>query len=237
MKNIHILPTDKPTKLFIHSAFNDLRFDIRELKHDNNQNIYITSNEEIKEGDWCISLCDDESYEEIYQCKDVELIDEEDKKIILTTDQDLIKDGVQAIDDEFLEWFVNNPSCGGVEVEKEQYHQFVGNTKLPLKPNYKIIIPKEKTVTLGKIIPKERVIGLEEPKQELLEEVAERIFTKEKYPTSFETLRKAFISNAKWQQEKSYSEEEVLDLLQDFANDLSDNVINIKRWFEKFKNK
>jgi len=27
------------------------------------------------------------------------------KKIILTTDQDLIKDGVQSIDDEFLEWF------------------------------------------------------------------------------------------------------------------------------------
>jgi hypothetical protein len=36
-------------------------------------------------------------------------------KIILTTDQDLIKDGVQAIDDEFLEWFVKNPSCEEVE--------------------------------------------------------------------------------------------------------------------------
>ena len=38
------------------------------------------------------------------------------KKIILTTDPDLIKDGVQAIDDEFLEWFVKNPSCESVEV-------------------------------------------------------------------------------------------------------------------------
>ncbi len=38
------------------------------------------------------------------------------KKIILTTDQDLIKDGVQAIDDEFLEWFVKNPSCEYVPI-------------------------------------------------------------------------------------------------------------------------
>jgi hypothetical protein len=38
-------------------------------------------------------------------------------KIILTTDQDLIKDGVQAIDDEFLEWFVNNTSCEEVEIK------------------------------------------------------------------------------------------------------------------------
>jgi hypothetical protein len=30
------------------------------------------------------------------------------KKIILTTDLDLIKDGVQSIDNEFLEWFVKN---------------------------------------------------------------------------------------------------------------------------------
>jgi hypothetical protein len=40
------------------------------------------------------------------------------KKIILTTDQDLIKDGVQAIPDDFLEWFVKNPSCEFVEVEE-----------------------------------------------------------------------------------------------------------------------
>jgi hypothetical protein len=39
------------------------------------------------------------------------------RKIILTTDQELIKDGVQAIDDEFLEWFVNNTSCDRVEIK------------------------------------------------------------------------------------------------------------------------
>ena len=61
------------------------------------------------------------------------------KKIILTTDQDLIKDGVQDIDDEFLEWFIENPSCERVEVESMiNMVQFT-----PREFIYKIIIPKE----------------------------------------------------------------------------------------------
>ena len=65
--------------------------------------------------------------------------DEEDKKIILTTDKDLIKDGVQAIDDKFLEWFVKNPSCESVEIEKMfNVVQFTSREFI-----YKIIIPKE----------------------------------------------------------------------------------------------
>ena len=38
------------------------------------------------------------------------------RKIILTTDQSL--NGVQAIGDTFLEWFVKNPSCEKIEVEQ-----------------------------------------------------------------------------------------------------------------------
>jgi hypothetical protein len=62
-------------------------------------------------------------------------------KVILTTDQDLIKDGVQKIDDEFLEWFIKNPSCEEVDV--------IDCTKILLPEEgwytfgYKIIIPKE----------------------------------------------------------------------------------------------
>jgi hypothetical protein len=52
-----------------------------------------------------------------------------------------------------------------------------------------------------------------------------------------ETLIDEILPSLFFQQQRSYSEEEVLDLLQNFANDLSDNVINIKFWFEKFKNK
>jgi hypothetical protein len=76
------------------------------------------------------------------------------KKIILTTDQDLITDGVQAIDDEFLEWFVKNPSCEEVEVDRDERE--VGNHLGGIATeygDYKIIIPQEepKQETLNKI--------------------------------------------------------------------------------------
>ena len=67
------------------------------------------------------------------------------QKIILTTDQDLIKDGVQAIDDEFLEWFVKNPSCEEVEIENV-YDKFLNGDKRSVsdfRKKYKINIPKE----------------------------------------------------------------------------------------------
>jgi hypothetical protein len=96
-------------------------------------------------------------------------------------------------------------------------------------------------------------------KQETLKEAKER-YLDSPLPHSY---RLAVEFGAKWQQENSninalefeiaalksliqdmdatikskYSEEEVLELLQDFANDLSDNVINIKFWFNKFKKK
>jgi hypothetical protein len=85
------------------------------------RHIYITSDEEIKEGDWCLSTDKNFLIKLInlpaFSC---------DKKIILTTDQDLIADGVQQISDEFLEWFVKNPSCKFIEVEKT----FVTNSGL-----------------------------------------------------------------------------------------------------------
>ena len=49
----------------------------------------------------------------------------------------------------------------------------------------------------------------------------------------------AFIAGAKWQQERSYSEEELLDLLFDFQihrNDL-ENCVEAREWFEQFKKK
>jgi hypothetical protein len=141
MKNIHILPTDKPSRL---SYFQGrLLFDKEEFhKTFISQNIYITSDEEIKEGDWC--------YYENGELKGIHKVVNGQrpktmvlKKIILTTDQDLIKDGVQAIDDEFLEWFVKNPSCESVEVITiEKMIGSFGRGKKPIYiDEYKIIIP------------------------------------------------------------------------------------------------
>jgi hypothetical protein len=117
MKNIHVLPTNKPSRLFTWG--NKLRLGdfvgcpgyLGKL----NKNIYITSDEEIKGDTVAINLrfnC----VQKVNPPKDVDYIFNKCfKKIILTTDQDLIKDGVQAIDDEFLEWFVKNPGCEFVE--------------------------------------------------------------------------------------------------------------------------
>jgi hypothetical protein len=55
---------------------------------------------------------------------------------------------VQAIDDEFLEWFVKNPSCE--EVDVEHFGTCCGNQSITqcinckkYNPVYKIIIPQE----------------------------------------------------------------------------------------------
>ena len=137
MKNIHILPTDKPSRLFYLAS--NLHLEQGQLISPKNyQNIYITNDDEIKEGNAYITkhgeVCKSHNGSKIILFKT-------DKKIILTTDQDLIKDGVQAIDDEFLEWFIKNPSCEYVDLiglRKEEGYEFLG---------YEIIIPKEEPCT------------------------------------------------------------------------------------------
>jgi hypothetical protein len=141
MKNIHLLPTDKPSRLLktIPKGNLILSKSITSGSHWENQHIYITSDEEIKEGDLKVG----EYYlyfNKIRQFKEIDNLNrawKDYKKIILTTDQDLIADGVQAIDDTFLEWFVNNPSCEEVKVKLHEV-SFVVTDNI-----YKIIIPKE----------------------------------------------------------------------------------------------
>jgi hypothetical protein len=195
MKNIHILPTENPSSLFEidgHLIINKEQL----IQPKYYRNIYITSDEEVKEGDW---YCSPNGI--ISKHNGTEILPDNWKKIILTTDQDLIKDGVQAIDDEFLEWLVENPSCEFIEIEKEpliiqgesDYFNFDDGKKLNSNAGkYKIIIPQE------------------EPKQETLEEAAERLWLDS---TSQLTSKNSFIQGAKWQQERMYSEEEVEEII------------------------
>ena len=141
MKNIHVLPTDKPSKFFI---TNEDEYGYREhyvpdtMQTIKCMNMHIISEEEIKVGDWFIhpdSSCFNKECKEVsiggYEILQVIKVDENFiyhsammaihknkniKKIILTTDQDLIENGVRAIDDEFLEWFVKNPTCEHIPI-------------------------------------------------------------------------------------------------------------------------
>jgi hypothetical protein len=162
MKNIHILPTDKPSRLYLHSNNElQLRTNIIRTSEDylgTNQNIYITSDEEIKVGDWVIEFqkCDDIG-EVHFTNNEYVIAGHIQKKIILTTDElyihnDLIPKEynpfpqyIQKIDYEFLEWFVKNPTCEEVEVIKvcSTGRKCDGKGKNCNMAKLKIIIPKE----------------------------------------------------------------------------------------------
>jgi hypothetical protein len=132
-----MLPTESETRLYFSDYGKVLNLGSHPKRvYTSGQNIYITSTEEIKTGDWY------KSGKFIWQMKYPQWGEEgqgDAKKIILTTDVDLIKDGVQPIPDEFLEWFVKNQSCEEVEI----INWFGG--MCPCK--YKIIIPKEEPKT------------------------------------------------------------------------------------------
>jgi hypothetical protein len=104
-----------------------------------NANIYITSNEEISgfENNIWVILGTRVFH---WQNTMALVFGNKPKKIILTTDNELIEDGVQAIDDTFLEWFVKNPSCEevGIKVEFIQTPDYLKDGFY-----YKIIIPQE----------------------------------------------------------------------------------------------
>ena len=112
MKNLHALPTDCPSRLRYNiktriwelNEFHKYHTDIKST-----HNIYITSDEEIKEGDWC--------YHPLLKWGSVikSKYDEPNstmKKIILTTDQDLINDGIEQISEDTLLKIVEHINSG-----------------------------------------------------------------------------------------------------------------------------
>jgi hypothetical protein len=221
MKNIHLLPTDKPSRLYL-TTHEYIFEEGYSLSTDEYKHIYITSDELPKLDEWGINIKNNviykdkgfvpTGYEKVY-CR----------KIIFATDLDLINDGVQAIDDEFLEWFVNNPSCEEVEVKKIELNTDY-RSDWKQKFRYKIIIPKEEpkqeTLTYTEAAKKEERIfnSTMMSKQETLEEAAER------------------------QAERMYSEEEVLEQLNilmslpsSTLDKFTDDNGNITmKWFEQF---
>ena len=255
MKNIHVLPTDKKSRLQKNKHNNLFLSEEPKLYSDcTNQNIYITNDEEIKEGDWfynTISLKPEpfkacENGNGYVNCSKYSHYRIDCKKIILTDNKDLIADGVQAIDDEFLEWFVKNPNCEFVDVTT--YH-IKGD--ISGKLHYKIIIPKEETKQFCEnckieISKRGCACGTEEPKQETLEEVAEKIFKfveNDDFKNYILNIQKeTFIAVAKWQQQNKnlYSKEDMWKSYK-ASNTIFEDEIALKqefeKWFNQFKKK
>jgi hypothetical protein len=220
MKNIHVLQKNVLNQLGVdHYGKTPTQIKIEEYLI--NKNIYITSDEEIKEGDWCFYvngvykvLKISSNKRPVIKMSDGTFEISYYKKIILTTDQDLIKDGVQAIDDEFLEWFVKNPSCEEVEVLR---YKNIGYRVYPL------------------------IIQKEESKQETLEEAAS-IFSKQFLDNGNNSEFEAqaaylgFIQCAKWQQEQDknkFSGEDVPNNLESvLAKITHQNDLGLSQWHE-----
>jgi hypothetical protein len=263
MKNIHILPTDnyKNVKL---SLFNNNLYLGDFASTAKPQHIYITSDEEIKEGDWYITILENEVYKATKETQNIMSVanlvgstsyKKTHFKIILTTDQDLIKDGVQAIDDEFLEWFIKNPSCEYVNIEKyhgintsiAEVNYISGDGSLNWKGrndlrDYKIIIPKEEPKQEMPIINGSYGCIIETNKQETLEEAANRILSKEGvklHPSGLETYLKgnvinAMVEMAKWQAKRM--ENAISKFKQETIEEAANNWIKNTSEFLSVKN-
>ena len=218
MKNLYILPTNKPSRLV--KIYNDVNRETFTLKLDvevNDSfkeyvNIYITSDEEITgfENDvWVYNNGRVWFWQNTMALRS----NNKPKKIILTTDQDLIKDGVQEIDDEFLEWFVENPNCEEVEVEKYS-HELESKRE-----------------------------ALEEAAKKWVFEI-----NGNKWSNNDNTAGDnygSFITGAKWQQkqdENLYSEEDLREAFRQGEQNISysetyglDSNLTEQQWFEQFK--
>jgi hypothetical protein len=277
IKNIHIVATENSSKLSYNK--DGVLFLHRLQWRKGTQHIYITSDEEIKKGSIVKIPCgvgkvkelhwkygddfpsyiveDVFSYKLRYGQKEGELQTnsfsyEDVKKIILTTDPELIKDSVQGIDDEFLEWFVKNPNCEKVEIKiTHRFGELPNNEFLSNKIIYKAIIPKEK-------LKQETIEEFAERinptiKQETLEEVFNIIDDEKcRYSTDEDEFWNHYkigvIDGLKWQQKGSYSEEDMIEASKYGYNfhkttqfpkqEFEDSCIrNTKQWLTQFRKK
>jgi hypothetical protein len=219
MKNIHLLPTDKSTRLFT-SDSELILAGYPKTTFKTGKNIYITSDEKPKLNDWFLDTLDKVVFKVTYEdilTTQLDGLPFNFKKIILTTDQELIKDGVQAIDDEFLEWFVKNPSCERVEIEDfpmtEKYNP-KGDYIHRSYWGYKIIIPKEEA--------KQETENLKNFKKLVSDEISPAM--------------KGFIKE-KQEDKKMYSEEDMKLAFETGRNFQLTGENNFNELIEQFKNK
>jgi hypothetical protein len=272
MKNIYLIPTDKGqritktskgTLLWCSKSAEDF-IEIR--KGYLGFHLYVTSNEEIKVGDWIIST----NELLIKSSKSYCANNEYGKKIILTTDSDLIENGIQSIDDEFLEWFVKNPSCEWVEyVGDNCYRELIIPQEKQIKcycghTTYCDCSPLDEAPNMDKqVLVKmwESAMPKLEPKQETtIEEAAFKLFPRlildpyNPIEDDNKEYRDIWIAGAKWQAEIMYSEEDLREAYLsaikttgegwngEYAEGNDPNIEEkfsegFTQWFEQFKKK
>ncbi len=229
-QNIFVLPTNGESRL--HLANNKTIIKSLEPTGESDLyksvpiHIYITNNEDIKEDvyQWYIDSVLNEPYNSggaQYSSKQ--------NVVLLTTDPKLIADGVQEINDDFLNWFVNNSSCEYVEVKSFCKYgdncpsQGAYDKQSLCDIGYKIVIPQEEPKQEFKYIGEckgnnDNGCFMDSPahncgcftrvsKQETIEEAAINysIYNEQ----TNKAIQEAVIFGAKWQAEKSFTLDQI----------------------------
>jgi hypothetical protein len=163
--NVVILATEKGSSLYLYKK-SELVNKFREHKEGvntyKNQHLYITSNDEIKEGDWTLMFDD---FGNLFICdKPQQYLGIEKghhlnkglRKIIATTDPELHKDGVAKIGLPFVEKYILEYNKGNVIKEVNVEYEISKTTKNYLlvekiEIKYKPKLRKDGTVIIHKI--------------------------------------------------------------------------------------
>lgn len=215
-KNIWIIPTDKSTYLYEISG--ELTLSVVNSIHTSNigRHIYITADKEIKSGvnQWYL----DKFINKPRNSGGAEY-GEKQNVILLTTDQDLIADGVQDIDNEFIEWLIKNPECENVKLYELRLctscgQQFCDNLRCRGYNDEIVFLISFPENTNKKIITYCNGYELESEKISFTEPIK--------------------------RESKSYTEEDVKDLIEDWTKMATGLNVNFPTdrfndWFEQFK--
>ena len=194
MKNIHVLPTKLASEYYL--TKDGILEESYSLRRGGAVHFYITSDEEIKEGDWYYNHKTNSIQRRTEGTNNESYIGF--KKIILTDNKELQKDGVQVIDYEFLQWFIKNPSCEEVGFEKEIL-------KLVHNPNYInhtpegdgiYLTPKSENLQYGETLIEDNVINYKIiiPKEEIYFEFTGEL---DELPNLSDVIREKFSKKEK----------------------------------------
>ena len=140
-KNVHLIRTNEPSRLgrFVDTGNLFLRVP-NDLPRGENVHVYITVEEisGLENNIWVYN----NGRVWFWQNTMALVSNNKPRKIILTTDPILIQSGIQAIPNDFLEWFVNNPSCQYGGYKDIAWDQIITLKEEP-KQEFTTVIPQE----------------------------------------------------------------------------------------------
>lgn len=261
MKNIFLVPTKSKSNLYEGNLGQPLTETYASANLRKPIGLYITSGKKAKKGDYAVAT--QGLWRNIVTKITGNPVMDVWEEIILTNDEKLIKDGIQSVPNDFLNWFVENSSCEFVEVEKKMIQHTRGKMIYSLGYEYKIILPKLPLKCTCER-PNDNTCDycdMQESKQ-ILEDARERAKQQKTITDIAEILVKehpdfksegfseyqngkfnGIIEGIEYQQKKSYSESEVLTILEDYDRTFKLDTFaytqpckyTVKEWFDKNK--